>query len=549
MDENRMTSAEAIVKCLEREKIPKVFCVPGESYLPVMDAILDSSSVELISCRHEGGASFMAEGYAKAGGKPGVVMATRGVGAGNLAIGVHTAFQDSTPLVVLLGQVHSSFRGREGFQEVDLEAFFRPIAKWVAEIREPPRVPELMQRALRIAMSGRPGPVVLALPEDMLKKQAEMSFGPQLRRPAPKPSTDEVTIIVEELNKAERPLFIAGGGIKLAGGEAALRTFAHHTGIPVVSAFRRHDVFPNQDPFYCGHLGLGTHKNILQTVDQADTIFAVGTRLSEVTTQDYTLLKKHHTLLHMDIDEDTLGKVYAPHIGIVADAKEGLNELLTRPLKRHDSKWSTERRKAFEKTYETTGADTQIGKIIAYLQEKLPANSVLTNDAGNFAGWLHRYFSFTDHKYIGPTSGAMGYAMPAALGAKLAFPDRKVISLSGDGGFMMTLQELETAVRYDIPVISIVFNNRMYGTIRMHQEIHYPFKVIGTDLGEVAFSKIAENMGAEGFHVRTAEEFKKALDEALLLQTPVVIEVETDGEQISLSKTIEQLRKKGGESS
>lgn len=549
MDKNWMTSAQAIVKCLEREEIPKVFCVPGESYLPVMDAILDSSLVELISCRHEGGAAFMAEGYAKASGKPGVVMATRGVGAGNLAIGVHTAYQDSTPLVVLLGQVHSSFRGREGFQEVDLEAFFRPIAKWVAEIREPPRVPELVQRALRIAMSGRPGPVVLALPEDMLKKQAEMSFGPLLRRPAPKPSTAEVTAIIDVLNKAERPLLIAGGGIKLAAGEIALRMFAQQTGIPVISAFRRHDVFPNQNPLYCGHLGLGTHENILQTVDQADTIFAVGTRLSEVTTQDYTLLKKHHKLVHMDIDEETLGKVYAPHIGVVADAKEGLNELLTRPLKRHDSKWSTERRKAYKETCKTTGADTQIGRIIAYLQEKLPANSVLTNDAGNFAGWLHTYFSFTDHRYIGPTSGAMGYAMPAALGAKFAFPDRKVVSLSGDGGFMMTLQELETAVRYDIPIISIVFNNRMYGTIRMHQEIHYPFKVIGTDLGEVAFSKIAENIGVKGLHVRTAEEFKTALDEALLLQTPVVIEVETDGEQISLSKTIEQLRKKGGESS
>ena len=548
MDGKWMTSAEAIVKCLERAEIPNVFCVPGESYLPVMNAVLDSSNVQLISCRHEGGAAFMAEGYAKASGKPGVVMATRGVGAGNLAIGVHTAYQDSTPLVVLLGQVHSSFRGREGFQEVDLEAFFRPIAKWVAEIREPPRVPELMQRALRIARSGRPGPVVLSLPEDMLKKRAEMSFGPLLRRPAPKPSDAEVTEMVDVLDKAERPLLIAGGGIKLAGGENALNTFAHQTGIPVVSSFRRHDVFTNEDSLYCGHLGLGTHKNILQTVDQADVIFAVGTRLSEVTVQDYTLVKKHHKLIHMDIDEETLGKVYAPHIGVVADAKEGLNELLTRSLKRHDQTWSAERRKAYEETRETAGADTGNGKVISYLQEKLPTNSVLTNDAGNFAGWLHTYFSFTNHRYIGPTSGAMGYGMPAALGAKLAYPDRKVVSLSGDGGFMMTLQELETAVRYDIPVISIVFNNRMYGTIRMHQELHYPFKVIGTDLGEVAFSKIAENMGAKGFHVKTAEEFKLALEEALLLQTPVVIEVETDGEQISLSKTIEQLRGKGGES-
>ncbi|SEH63787.1 acetolactate synthase-1/2/3 large subunit [Halobacillus karajensis] len=543
----KMTSAEAIVSCLRRERIPKVFCVPGESYLPVMDAIFNTPEIELISARHEGGAAFMAEGYAKASGKPGVVMATRGVGAGNLAIGVHTAYQDSTPLVVLLGQVHTSFSGREGFQEVDLEAFFRPIAKWVAEIREPPRVPELVQRALRIAVTGRPGPVVLSLPENILKKEALMRFGPAVGRPAPRPAEKEILKVIDILNQSEQPVVIAGGGVKLAGAEEALRRFTHKLGIPVISAFRRHDVYPNDDRLYCGHLGLGTHPEILKTVKQADTIVAIGTRLSEVTTQDYTLLDKQK-LIHIDVDPHTLGQVFPPHAGVIADAKEALNDLVKGAYEKDYFSWAYERREAYEATVHTKGSEMLNGRIIELLQKQLPEDAILTNDAGNFAGWLHTYFQFKKHRYIGPTSGAMGYGMPSALGAKMAYPDKKVVSLSGDGGFMMTMQELETAVRYNIPVISIVFNNRMYGTIRMHQEIHYPSRVIGTNLGEVAFSKIAENLGAAGFYVETPEEFKQALDKAMTLDKPVVIEVESDPEQISLSKTINQLRKKGGES-
>lgn len=548
MEKATMTSAEAIVDCLKREGIPNVFCVPGESYLPVMDALLQTEEIRLISARHEGGAAFMAEGFAKASGKPGVVMATRGVGASNLSIGVHTAYQDSTPLLVLLGQVHTSFSGREGFQEVDLVAFFRPIAKWVAEIREPPRVPELVQRALRIATTGRPGPVVLSLPEDLLKKQAEMIFAPPSKKPTPVPAKKEIDEVMKRMKKAKRPVIVAGGGIKLSGAEKALQRFAQKFQIPVVSAFRRHDVIPNDDPLYCGHLGLGTAPGILQTVAEADVVLAVGTRLSEVTTQDYSLMKDHHTLIHIDIEAEILGKVYAPAVGIVADANEALAALSEPDIQPGWSVWTESRRKVYEATLQTAAIDSLNGQIIRLLQKRLPKDSILTNDAGNFAGWLHRYFQFNDHRYIGPTSGAMGYGMPAALGAKLAHPDRTVISLSGDGGFMMTMQELETAVRDEIPVISIVFNNRMYGTIRMHQEIHYPFQVIGTDLGEVPFSKIAEGLGAKGFYVKTASEFDSALKEALNVDKPVLIEVESDPQQISLSSTIEQLRSKGGES-
>ncbi|KHE67132.1 thiamine pyrophosphate-binding protein, partial [Halobacillus sp. BBL2006] len=379
---SRLTSAQAIVECLRLEGISKVFCVPGESYLPVMDAIRDEPDMELISARHEGGASFMAEGFAKASGKPGVVMATRGVGASNLTIGVHTAYQDSTPLVVLLGQVHSSFSGREGFQEVDLEAFFRPIAKWVAEIREPPRVPELVQRALRIAQTGRPGPVVLSLPEDVLKKEAEMEFGPTASRPKPRPSFQELFKVEALLGEAHRPLIVAGGGVKNAGAEAALQNFAEKYNLPVMAAFRRHDVFPNDHQLYVGHLGLGMRTDLLQSVKEADTILAIGTRLSEVTTQDYSILSKEQTLVHIDIDYETLGKVYAPKVGIVADAREALGALLTLKVKPKWEAWAEKRRQVYRKSLAEN--NTVNKQFISILQKHLPSDAILTNDAGNF---------------------------------------------------------------------------------------------------------------------------------------------------------------------
>ncbi|MBH0228913.1 acetolactate synthase [Halobacillus sp. KCTC 3957] len=541
-----LSGAQAIVECLKRESVTKVFCVPGESYLPVMDAILDEPSMDLVSARHEGGASFMAEGFAKASGNPGVVMATRGVGASNLSIGVHTAAQDSTPMVVFLGQVHSQFRGREGFQEVDLDQYFKPIAKWTVEILEPARIPELVQRAFRVACTGRPGPVIVSLPEDVLVKKSQMEFGEPVIRPSPRPSSKEVDLLEQVLLKAERPLILAGGGVKLAGAEDALVGFAEKYDLPVMAAFRRHDVFPNHHNLYIGHLGLGAHKNIIESVKESDVILAIGTRLSEVTTQDYSLLSKEQTLVHIDIDFETIGKVYSPDLGIVADAEQALVSFMHLGVTPVWSAWAEGRRRKYEATlHDDENKSSDLYRIISILEQRLPTGTILTNDAGNFAGWLHKFYRFKEkNTYIGPTSGAMGYGMPAALGAKLAHPDKTVISLSGDGGFMMTMQEMETAVRYHIPVISIIFNNRMYGTIRMHQEIHYPYKTIGTDLGDVPFSTFAEDLGAAGFYVRGFEEFERALVEALNYDKPVVIEVETDPEQISVSSTIQQLRKR-----
>lgn len=542
----KMSAARAIVECMKRAAVEKVFCVPGESYLPVLDALYDERTIDVISARHEGGAAFMAEGYAKAANKPGIVLATRAVGGANLSIGVHTAFQDSTPMIVLLGQVHRKFRGREGFQEVELAEFFGSIAKWAVEIRDPERIPEIVERAFRVAQTGRPGPVVISLPEDILPMEGEMQFGPLLQIPSPAPSKKEILLVEEMLSTAKKPVILAGGGVKLAQAESELLKAAEKLELPVLTAFRRHDVFPNDHPLYVGHLGLGSNKEILKTVAEADVILAVGTRLSEVTTQDYSIFTHGKKLIHIDIDPDTLGKVYAPDIGIVADAKEALEAMKEFEVQTPWSEWATERRQAYTivSSLAIREGDVINKQIIGVLENTLPDDAVLTNDAGNFAGWLHAFYPFKQsNTYVGPTSGAMGYGMPAALGVKLACPNRTVVSLSGDGGFMMTAQELETAVRYQIPVICLVFNNNMYGTIRMHQELHYPERVMATDLGQVSFKDLAHSVKADGYQVNSAEEFEHALKEALNSKNVTVIEIITGKEEIAVSSTITGIRK------
>lgn len=546
----RMTAAQAIVESLKREQIERVFCVPGESYLPVLDALHDESSIQVVSTRHEGGASFMAEGYAKSNKKPGIVLATRGVGAANLSIGVHTAYQDSTPMIVLLGQVHSKFRGREGFQEVNLDEFFNPISKWAVEVTHPERMSEIMQRAFRVATSGRPGPVVISLPEDVLPVEAEMMFSPRMHRPTPVPSIEEVESVEKVLENAKKPLIIAGGGIKSAHGEDSLVSFAEKYNLPVMASFRRHDVFPNDHPLYAGHFGLGMHDAELQTIKEADVVLAIGSRLSEVTTQDYSIITPDKKLIHIDISFDTLGKVFVPDVGIVADAKEALEAMKAIDFVASWTDWVTARHEAYLKAarLDVTEDDVINKHIISILEKVLPNDALLTTDAGNFAGWLHSFYPFKEHNtFVGPTSGAMGYGMPAAIGAKLAFPNKTVVSLSGDGGFMMTAQELETAVRYNVPIISLVFNNDMYGTIRMHQEMHYPEKVVGTDLGRVSFVHMAKSFGAEGYFVETKEQFQKALEEAMARGKPALIEIVTGKEQISVGSTITDIRNRAKE--
>lgn len=539
----RMTCSQAIVECMKIEQVEKVFCVPGESFLPLMESIYMEPSVELYSNRHEGGAAFMAEGYAKASNKTGVVMATRGVGAANLSIGIHTAYQDSTPMVVLLGQVHRKFRGREGFQELELDQFLGQVTKWGAEIKDAERTPEILQKAFRIANSGRPGPVVVALPEDVLYEEAEMTFGSAALKPKPGMSPEEEKRVIEIIGKAERPVIIAGGGIKLSNAEAVLKSFAEQTDIPIMAAFRRQDVINNEHKNYCGHLGMGVPDAQIQTIKQADVVIAIGTRLSEVTTQDYSLLTARQKLVHIDIEAAILGNMYPPGAGIVADAKEALEKLLQQTsylVNENRGTWLEDRKKAFMHSIRLSEVKEEaltIGykDVMNEFNSIWPENGIISNDAGNFAAWLHQYHSFQSPKgYVGPTSGAMGYGLPAAIGAKLAFPDAPVVSWSGDGGFMMTVQEIETAVRYHIPVIALVFNNGMYGTIRMHQEWKFPKHNPATMLGDVNFAGMAENMGAKAKRVYSGDEFSSALKEALNEKNkPTVIEMIMNNKQIS----------------
>ncbi|WP_349774160.1 thiamine pyrophosphate-dependent enzyme [Halalkalibacter oceani] len=545
-----MTAAKAIVEVMMREGVEKAFCVPGESYLSVMDAMYDSE-IELISGRQEGGVAFMAEGYAKASGKVGVCLATRGPGATNLSIGLHTAYQDSTPLVALIGQVESGFRGREGFQEIDLAEYFKHVVKWTTELREPERVPELVHRAFHIARSGRPGPVLISLPVDVLDKVADMNFTGLSVSAKPRPAAEAMKETRRFLEQAKRPVIIAGAGVTHTKSAAELVKVAEVLHCPVVTSFRRFDAFPNQHPHYVGSLGLGTPDYLIRLVQEADLVLAVGTRFSQITTQNYTLLTDKQRLIHVDISEEELFKSYRPTLGIVSDAKQFLTDLLSEIEQDYQANADPDfladgRRNYVEFSTPKPVREEEFVNLEGVMYDicrTFPDEAVLTSDAGNFFGWMYRYYRYKrEGTFVGPTSGAMGYALPAAIGAKLACPERPVIAFAGDGGAMMTIQELETAVRNKIPIIFLVFNNNMYGTIRMHQEKNFPERVIATDLSNPNFAELMELFGGEGILVQNNEEFLPAIRRALTFETPCLIELRTDPDQISVTRTIRELK-------
>lgn len=545
-----MTAAKAIVEVMMREGVEKAFCVPGESYLSVMDAMYDSE-IELISGRQEGGVAFMAEGYAKASGKVGVCLATRGPGATNLSIGLHTAFQDSTPLVALIGQVESSFRGREGFQEIDLAEYFKHVVKWTTELREPERVPELVHRAFHIARSGRPGPVLISLPVDVLDKVAEMKFTGLAVSTKPRPAAEAIKETRRFLEQAKRPVIVAGAGVTHTKSAAELVKVAEALHCPVVTSFRRFDAFPNHHSHYVGSLGLGAPNYLIRLVQEADLVLAIGTRFSQITTQNYTLLTDKQRLIHVDISEEELFKSYRPTLGIVSDAKQFLRDLLSEIEQDYQAKADPDFLADGRRKYEEFSTPQQVREVefvnlegVMYdINRTFPEEAVLTSDAGNFFGWMYRYYRYKrEGTFVGPTSGAMGYALPAAIGAKLACPERPVIAFAGDGGAMMTIQELETAVRNKIPIIFLVINNNMYGTIRMHQEKNFPERVIATDLTNPNFAELMELFGGEGILVQNNEEFLPAIRRALTLEAPCLIELRTDPEQISVTRTIGELK-------
>lgn len=541
----QISGGHAVVRVLEAEGVRKAFCVPGESYLGVIDGLYQHPTIELITCRHEGGASFMAEAYAKATGDVGVCMATRGPGATNLSIGLHTAMQDSTPVVALIGQVERPFIGKEAFQEVDFQAYFSHLCKWAVEIDDVARIPELLHRAFYVARSGRPGPVVVSLPHDMLEDLTEDRTGTSLEVHKPVASRAAVQTVLNEIAKAEKPLIIAGGGVIASKAQNELAQFAEKLQLPVVSAFRRYNVLDNNHPHYAGWLGFGMDGQLIESIRSSDLIVVLGSRLSQVSTQDYTLLREDQPIIQVDICESSIGKAYEVDYAVISDVKGFLEIALEEITVASDSTVRQQFVATCHETYlrhstppgPTNSAYAEMNVIIKQIAEHLPKKTVLTSDAGNFFGWVSRYIRFNDQiQYVGPTSGAMGYGFPGALGVKAALPDHTVISFSGDGGFMMTMQELETAMRVNLPVIAIVVNNNMFGTIRAHQEKQFPGRVISTPLTNPSYERIAKEFGCGGATVRSNEQFLPVFQEALQSDKPYVIEIITDPQILSAAQ-------------
>ncbi|WGS49838.1 thiamine pyrophosphate-binding protein [Paraburkholderia sp. D15] len=552
----RTTGARLIVDALLTHGVERVFCVPGESFLAVLDSLHDETErIQTIVCRHEAGAANMAEAVGKLTGRPGVAIVTRGPGATHASIGVHTAFQDSTPMILLIGQCAREHLDREAFQEIDYRRMFGQMAKWVAQIDDPKRIPEYLSHAFHTATSGRPGPVVLSLPEDVLSDACDAVAGaPAYQRVAASPSTVQIERLRQLLEGAKRPMVIAGGSGWSAEACANFQRFIEAWQLPVGLAFRFQDTLDNEHPNYAGDVGLGINPALAQRIRDADLLLAIGPRLGEATTNGYTLLdipKTRQTLVHVHQGAEELGRVYAADLPIVSGMPE-LAALLAALKPASDTlAWSGAAQDAHRaylewRTPRPVPGDVQMGEVIQQLRAHLPDDAILTNGAGNYATWLHRHFSYRHYRsQLAPTSGAMGYGVPAAIAAKSLYPDRAVVALAGDGCFMMSAQELATAMQYDLHVLFIVVNNSHFGTIRMHQERHYPGRVHGTGLTNPDFAAFARSFGAHGETVERTEEFLPALQRAMAAKRAAVIEIRMPQEASTPGATLEQIREQG----
>ena len=527
------------------------FCVPGESFLPVLDGLHEyRDRIRLIVCRHESAAANMAEAHGKLTGRPGLCFVTRGPGATQACVGVHTAFQDSTPMILFVGDVGSDFRDREAFQEVDFAALFRPLAKWAARIDSVARIPEYIAHAYSVAMSGRPGPVVLALPEDMLSSRAAVPDCAPVVLPQTGPSEGELTRLRSLLEGASKPMVVLGGPGWTNEACDDIRRFAEANALPIGCAFRYQDRFDNRHPQYLGDVGIGINPALAARVKEADVLLVIGARMGEMTTSGYTLIDSpvpKQKLVHVLGSPDELGRVYQATLPIVstiagfAKAAAGMKPV-------DGSRWKAsvadgrQSHLAWTARREIPGK-LQLWDVVDWLNKNLPEDAIVTNGAGNYATWLHRF-----HRYralgcqVAPTSGAMGYGVPAAITAKLVHPKRTVVAFAGDGCFLMAGQELATAMQYDAPIITLVFNNGMYGTIRMHQEKHYPARVHGTAIDNPDFAAYARAFGGVGEVVEEASQFGPAFERCVAAGKPAVIELRMDPEAITPTTTIAKLR-------
>jgi acetolactate synthase I/II/III large subunit len=551
MTTNLLSGGQLVVAALRAHRVDMAFSVAGESYLEVLDALLDAPEIHLVTCRQEGGAAFMAEAYGKLTGAPGVLLVTRGPGACNASIGIHTAFQDSTPMVVLVGQVARHQIDREAFQEVDFRKMFAPLAKWVAQIDMAERVPELMNQAFQVATSGRPGPVVLALPEDMLRdRRAAAVVGPY-RAVHAHPGAADLAEMRRLLSTAERPMMLVGGSGWTDDACHDITCFAEANDLPVCCSFRRQDIVNNCSPIFVGDLGTGASPTLVARLNEADLLLAVGARIGEITSQSYSLLgipDPGKTLIHVHAAAEELGRVFRPNLAIQSGMGEfaaAVREL--EPLARPRwARWRRSVRSEYEAGLAASVADgaLDLGKVMAWLRERLPDNAIVTSDAGNFSGWPNRFLQYRrPGRQLGPTSGAMGYGVPAAVAAKLIHPDRLVVGFCGDGGFMMTGQELATATLEGAGPIILVFNNAMYGTIRMHQERRFPGRVVGTALKNPDFLGLARAYGVFGASVTRTEDFAPAFEEAASGKGAAIIELRMDPELITTRTTLGEIRR------
>ena len=529
------------------------YCVPGESYLEVLDALHDvTDRFTLINARHEAGAADMAEAYGKLTGRPGICMVTRGPGACHAAIGVHIAQQDSTPMILLVGQIARDTTDREAFQEVDYRAMFGPIAKWATQIDDARRIPEYMARAFRVATSGRPGPVVIALPEDMLTDRVAVPDARPYAATAAGIVPADLDALTAELSRAERPLLLLGGSGWDDAAAAAITRFAETNGIPVSCSFRRQDIVDNLSPVYAGDFGTSTAPSLYKRLAEADLLVVIGARLGEMTTRTYTTMDSPNPgirLVHVHPEADEIGRVYSPDLGlacapaVLAEALDGTD------LGRKDqwADWCAALHGEYlADTEAPNGGDWQLdmGVALTQIRDSLPDDVVVTLDAGNHTGWAQRFLRFgRPGRIVGSTCGAMGYSVPAAVAASLRNPDQLVLSFVGDGGFMMSGAELATAAQYGGRPIVLLFNNGTYGTIRMHQEREHPERVSGTTLRNQDFVRMAEGLGCYAERVTRTEEFAPAFERARASGQPAVLELVTDPEQISTRTTITALRK------
>jgi acetolactate synthase I/II/III large subunit len=541
---NARTGGQILIDQLVAQGVERVTCVPGESYLAALDALHDSP-IDVMICRAEGGAAMMAEAYGKLTGRPGICFVTRGPGATNASHGVHIAMQDSTPMILFVGQVDTGMREREAFQELDYKAVFGTMAKWAVEIDRPDRIPELVARAFRVAMQGRPGPVVISLPENMLTESAAVADAPRVEPAVSWPAPADIERLGAMLASAKAPIVVLGGSGWSAEAAKGIAHFAERFDLPVATSFRRSSLIDADHSHYAGDLGIGPSPSLKARITGADVILLIGGRMSEMPSSSYTLLDipvPSQKLIHVHPGSEELGRVYQPTLAIQATpaafaAAVGTLEPAAAPAWKGEAARAHADYVAWTETARELPGAFQYGKVMTWLRDRLPKDAIVCNGAGNYAGWLHRHHRF--HSFaaqLAPTSGSMGYGVPAAVLAKRQYPDRVVVAFAGDGCFLMNGQEFATAVQYDAALIVIVIDNAQYGTIRMHQERDYPGRVVGTQLKNPDFAMYAKAFGGHGERVERTEEFAPAFERALASGKPSILHCFIDPRALSVGK-------------